>query len=201
MARKKKPPMAHSRKHQGRHKQRRPLPGWLWLLTGLLVGLFAAFLVYLNEHVPADKARQERAALMETPKSADTREVRKPRPAPLPPPPKTPYTFYSILPEMEVAVPEEELEPAPGSRAAPTIAPGRYMLQVGSFRSFPEADRLKASLALLGIEASIQTVTINQKDTWHRVRVGPFDDVDTLQKIRARLKDNDIRAMVLKIRS
>jgi cell division protein FtsN len=78
---------------------------------------------------------------------------------------------------------------------------GTYVLQAGSFKSFQEADRLKASLVLLGIEANIQTVTVNNKDTWHRVHIGPYKELAELNRIRARLRQNNIDTVLLKIKS
>jgi len=77
--------------------------------------------------------------------------------------------------------------------------PGTYILQAGSFRSYAEADNLKAQLALLGVESKIDTVTVNNSDTWHRVRVGPYQDLRELNKIRTRLLNNNINAILLKI--
>ena len=74
----------------------------------------------------------------------------------------------------------------------------RYMIQAGSFRSLEQADRLKAQLALHGIEATIQTVKINDNDTWHRVRVGPISNLSTLNQTRQRLHDNGIATIVVK---
>jgi cell division protein FtsN len=79
--------------------------------------------------------------------------------------------------------------------------PTRYIIQAGSFRSLEQADRLKARLALYGIEATIQTVTINNNDTWHRVRIGPMTDLSALNKTRKRLQDNGIATMVVKEKS
>ena len=73
-------------------------------------------------------------------------------------------------------------------------------MQAGSFGSFEEADHLKASLVLLGIEATIQTVTVN-KDTWHRVHIGPYKELTELNEVRARLKQTHIDAVLLKIKT
>lgn len=73
-----------------------------------------------------------------------------------------------------------------------------YLLQVGSFRHFSDADQLKANLALLGIEASIQSVELADGETWHRVRIGPFSDRQHLDEIRKQLQVNNIHTIVLK---
>ncbi len=75
------------------------------------------------------------------------------------------------------------------------------MLQTGSFRQPEQADRLKARLALLGIEANIQTVHIKNGETWHRVRVGPIKDIATLNLTRKRLRDVGVPSIVVKNKS
>ena len=117
--------------------------------------------------------------------------------------PQTRFEFYTLLPEMEVAVPEQELRSKPTVEAQtvePSEAGDTYLLQVGSFRLREEAERLKASLALLGLEANLQTVSVNGEETWHRVRVGPYRNVKALNEARQQLRDNQYDAMVLKIR-
>jgi len=115
------------------------------------------------------------------------------------------FDFYSILPKLEVIIPEQEVveRSASGSntKIKPIEKPGRYVLQAGSFRTAADADRVRAELALLGVQAHIETVTINNSDTWHRVRIGPFDNNKQLDKTRNRLLDNSIEVMVLKVKS
>ena len=173
-------------------QQRSP---WLFFAVGMLVGVTASVLVYFNEFVPVPlyvspqtKPEQKRAA--ETTK-ADSESAEAPKPR---------FEFYTLLPEMEVAVPDVDLKP--GSPAKPSAAgdPGTYYLQAGSFRLPQEADKMKASLAFLGLESSIQTVAINGADTWHRVRIGPFGDLASLNEVRRQLIENKIESSVLKVR-
>jgi cell division protein FtsN len=101
---------------------------------------------------------------------------------------------------MEVVVPEQELsgQASPQSGTVPTTADdGRYLLQVGSFREMSDADQLKARLALLGVVARVQSVTVNDA-TWHRVRVGPVASAREADDLRNRLADNGIDSLVLK---
>ncbi len=114
--------------------------------------------------------------------------------------PKPRFEFYTLLPEMEVAVPEAELKPGQQTMGSTPTGPGTYYLQAGSFRLPEEADRMKANLAFLGLESSIQTVSINGADTWHRVRIGPFSDLASLNEARRRLRDNNVESIVLKVR-
>lgn len=88
-------------------------------------------------------------------------------------------------------------EPSP-SKPAPSKA---YVLQAGSFRSYTQADKRKAVLALMGIEATIQTVAIDNSKTWHRVRIGPNTDLAKLQKIQQQLRNNHIECQLFKVKS
>jgi len=180
-----------------RRRRGKGAPGWAWLLAGLIIGLFVAFLVFLESTSERD-ADQEVAIEMPLPEEPDVREERKQQSPVVPPARKPRFDFYTILPEMEVLVPEREITGMPREGVKQVEKPGTYILQVGSFREDAKADELKARLALLGFESSVQTVTINDRETWHRVRVGPFNQLSELNAARARLKTSDINAVLLK---
>ena len=75
-----------------------------------------------------------------------------------------------------------------------------FFLQTGSFQNAPDADNLKARLALLGFEAAIQTRTLPEKGVWHRVRLGPYSDVEELNRVRGVLTQNNIETALVKVR-
>ena len=87
----------------------------------------------------------------------------------------------------------------PALAAAPATLPGRYLIQVGSFKERAEAEQQKANLALLGIETRIEKVTIDNDQTWYRVRIGPEKDQRRVENILARLEENDIKALVMMV--
>lgn len=196
----------HSTSAPRRRRKRQSPPGWLWLLAGLAIGLFVAFLFYLQQRpatqpvaAAAPTAPAHASQSLTVPDKQDARDVRKPA-AKIPPPPAKPrFDFYTILPEMEVPVPEDEITGKPREGVPQVEAPGTYLLQAGSFRTRQQADQLKAKLALLGLQSDIQTVTINNKETWHRIRVGPFSDLNALNSARARLKENNLDAILLRV--
>ena len=176
-----------------------PLPGWVWMITGLFIGLFVAFLVHLKDNYPALSLQDTQKT--EKKSGRDTREVRKAKS----PEPKTQFDFYTILPEMEIAVPDSEID-SPGTDTSPAFKhDSQFILQAGSFKQLAQADQMKASLALLGVQAKIQSVTINNANnkatTWHRVRLGPYDNFGEMNKIRSRLRRNNIEALLLKLKS
>ena len=180
-------------------------PGWVWLLSGLLLGLFVAFLFYLAS-LPTKGAMQallgagDEPAQRSEPARRSAPEPREtPKPAPKKEaPPEERYDFYEILPEMEVAVPEADSRKDAEAPPKPITDPGRYIVQVGSFKRAKDADRRKAELALLGVIATIQTVTVDGNASWHRVRVGPIEELERLKEVRNRLRENGIEYLVLK---
>lgn len=198
-------PRDYKHRTSQRRRKRQSAPGWLWLFAGLALGLLVAFLYYLQQSPdatkePAPKQDSARQPLgVPTPGRQEARDVKKTAPAPVPPPPKPRFDFYTILPGMEVVVPEQEITGRPREGVRQVEAPGTYLLQTGSFRTLQQADQLKARLALLGLKADIQTVTIDNRETWHRVRVGPFKDLEALNTARARLKENDLDAILLRV--
>lgn len=195
---------------------KKPVPGYIWMLAGLAIGFFAAFLVYLDKQPAEDisftqaikqelkKARDKNT--QSNTKSAENKTAEntsdknnsdkneKPR-----------FEFYTILSELEVFVPEPEIEPEkPANKpwqpdSKPVNSAKKYLLQAGSFKSHEDAERLKANLALLGVQASIQSVTINT-DSWHRVRIGPFNSNLQLRETLGTLKQNNIHAMTMELK-
>jgi cell division protein FtsN len=73
-------------------------------------------------------------------------------------------------------------------------------LQVGAFQKSTDADNLKARLALMGLVAGVQEVTIPEKGTLFRVRVGPYASVDEMNRARGVLAQNEIPVSVVKAR-
>ena len=187
--------MAKKNKHSST-----PLPGWVWMITGLFIGLFVAFLVHLKDNYPG--LSLPKSASTEKRTTRDTRDVRKNKNQPIPAAPRTQYDFYTILPEMEIAVPDVEEGSINNNTAFKHNS--TFILQTGSFKKLSQADEMKASLALLGVQAKIQAVTINNNNvatTWHRVRLGPYDSFGEMNKIRSRLRRNKIEALLLKLKS
>ncbi len=186
MAKKKKKP-----------NQSAPLPGWAWLVTGLMIGLFVAFLVHIKDNYPGLSLKDDTKTTSKTDARAVSKQLNS-KPATKE---KTRFDFYTILPEMEIAVPEDDLDTSSNTPVKPLTKPGTYILQAGSFKTLAQADRMKASLALLGVEANIESVTINNKESWHRVRIGPYRDLESLNRTRSRLKQNNIEVLLLKLKT
>jgi cell division protein FtsN len=182
-----------------RRPKKPPTPGWVWLLTGLAIGLSIALFVHLR-HTAATEPATPVATRAAKPASQKAEED-----AGLEPAQNSGFDFYTMLPGLEVVVPEEGIRPRGGAAGAgpvtpePQLAPGRYWIQAGSFRRYQDADRRKAELALLGLGASIQAVTLDGQ-TWHRVRVGPLAGAVEAEATRRRLTDNGIGALAVRER-
>ena len=184
-----------TRKRSTSRTKKQDYPGWLWMLFGLSIGLSVAFAIYVKDRRPngvppfaqkdtaPEVAADEKGAVES---SVDTE-----------PPKKNRFDFYDMLPNFEVIIPEQEPNVAADIEPQAVVKPGIYVLQAGSFTIYADADRRRAELALQGIESNIQRVSIDDK-TYHRVRIGPIDDLDQLNILRSRLRA--ARIDVLRIR-
>lgn len=187
-------------KARGSGREKRSLPGFVWLLAGLCIGLFVALLVYLDKQppVPADFGAAVKKELDKMKQSSGTTTAKENTKTDKQPEPK--FNFYTILPELEVLIPDSETQP-PKNRN-PVGSPElnkKYVLQAGSFKNKSDAEKLKASLALLGFEAHIQHVTVNST-AWHRVRIGPYSQSTDLYEKIAELRENNIDAVPMELK-
>src|SRR5688572_3916245 len=90
----------------------------------------------------------------------------------------------------KVSIPETPAIGEPADKKSTAGSGEAFFLQTGSFQNVAEAETLKARLALVGLEAGIQTRTLPERGIWHRVRLGPYTDVDELNRVREMLKQN-----------
>ena len=112
--------------------------------------------------------------------------------------PKPRFDFYKLLQESEQIVPATETIGDAEKSAAQPESNIEYILQVGSFPNQPEADKLRAQLILLNLDAHIESVEIHKGEVWHRVVVGPFNSQEKLATARSSLVANQYTALVLK---
>ncbi len=200
-----------------------PLGSWVSFVTGLGLGLVVALAVYMwnAKLAPTDLPPPEVAGLdakveaprINEPPPGETTEANLE-------PPRPKFDFYKILPEMEVPVQDWEKEDkeqqsakvekndktaTTASTDKPTAPPatlaerGAYLLQIGSYKQYEEADQAKARLAMQGIGANIQRVVINGQDVWFRVHVGPLSDANDMRAMRLKLQEHKTQFIVLKI--
>jgi len=176
---------------------------FMGIVIGILLGLIAALGValYINkgpspftDKKPGEAAREDVPA--KPPKIVKPAET-APAPAPSAQTPAAPggkprFEFYGILQGKEEAIKDKDVKLA----AARTV----YYIQAGAFQTAADADNLKAKLALAGVEAAIQTAQLPDGKTWHRVRLGPFTNVEDIGKAKARLKENQIEGQLIKMK-
>ncbi len=181
-AKKKKPAVKKTAtKKKRKTAPKNQIPGWVWLFTGIVTGLFIAFLFHLADINPAPKSAEQAVAGSKQNAAVEEEEVTE-----------TKFDFYTLLPEREVIIPEQR-QPSNASKQ-PAV---EYILQAGSFRSGEDADWLRARLLLMGLEAKVDKVG-NGGDIWHRVQVGPFTSRSKLSKTRSMLINDGIETLLLK---
>jgi cell division protein FtsN len=189
-------------RHNRNLRRKGSAPGWVWMVFGFALGLVVAAGAYFSRsptaRAPGSSAPEAAAKSPPTPASRSARQSERTKTAAARDANGPQFDFYEVLPQYEVVVPEVETAASPAARAKPVEEPGSYVLQAGSFSALDDADRLKANLALLGIESRIQRVTIDD-DTFHRVRIGPINDLDRLNRIRRQLRDADIDTLLMKV--
>jgi cell division protein FtsN len=191
--------MANNRRKKSR-RGKQGTPAWMWLFTGILMGLGLAWYLFAKGYIPAMRIEQPvagDASNGQRPEAAiadgiSPAEVENDKPH---------YDFFTVLPEMKVDVPEQnpdqDSDQVSAQAAEKEAGKDTYLLQVGSFKQAGDAEQLKARLALMGIVAKIQTVSVN-KATWHRVRIGPVNGARKADTLRNQLADNGIDSLVMK---
>ncbi|MBN8773880.1 MAG: cell division protein FtsN [Thiobacillus sp. 63-78] len=157
------------------------------IFTGVLIGLIVGAILAVGVALWATGFNPFKSGKQA---SAPTKPV-----TPAPATPATPDTapsfdFYKVLPDNTSGA----LPPA----AAPAPPAPLLYLQAGAFQRADEADNLKAQLALLGVEAVIQTSEVANKGVLHRVRIGPFHTADEANRTRSLLAQNNIPVTLVK---
>ncbi|AFN76612.1 SPOR domain-containing protein [Stutzerimonas nitrititolerans] len=216
-ARKKAAPKRGASRYQAPAKK--PVPGWVWLVCGLVIGGFIVFLMNLEPGSDAVKRNKEAPKpAREQPKRSDPNgQSVKPK-----------YDFYTLLPESEVILPPETKQPeTPPSKPVtpeeaakidearaqaalngevppppPTVAKApvvQFFLQAGSFRQQAEADRVRAQIILLGQDVRVENVKVRD-EPWFRVLVGPYSSREQLNAAQKTLAASGYKNLLLQQR-
>ena len=213
-ARKKVAPKRGASRYQAPAKK--PVPGWVWLVCGLVIGGFIVFL--MNLEPGSDEVKRNKESPKPTPKRSEPAgQAAKPK-----------YDFYTLLPESEVILPPETKQPEPPpskpvrpeeaakidearAKAAlngevppppPTVAKApavQFFLQAGSFRQQAEADRVRAQIILLGQDVRVESVKVRD-EPWFRVLVGPYTSREQLNAAQKTLADSGYKNLLLQQR-
>lgn len=170
-------------------KNNSEVPKWVWVFTLVMVSLFLGMLWLLSTVDPSTAPSQawhstksEVKAAIKNNKSAPPKEVAKPD-----------YDFYKLLEEQKVVVPKVDAYKSTPKEQVDYL----YRLQVASFRSKEDAENLRASLILEGMQAYIESIEV-KGSTWHRIFVGPFDNRSNMNKVQDKLAARGISPLEFK---
>ena len=239
-------------KSQARRNGSNGLPGWAWLVIGVLVTLAVVLAVPRilkseggadgffrpkpnPDAQPAATNEDGEAIAPDTATDSAKPDADKPK--------QTQYDFYTLLPGNEVALSDAQLaaaekaEQARAQQAAPTQAdtdaalpkplpetpstadtnkpvqiasatpaPSSnggndtpYLLQAGAFGASGDAEAVKAKIALLGLNARVESAAIDGK-TVYRVRMGPYGSASELAAAKGKLAAGGLPAMAIKVK-
>jgi cell division protein FtsN len=184
-----------ARDYKTKRRKNTGFSGWMGVLCGLTVGLGVAAVVYIKDHRPdaqttrSAKAEKKKSRASEMPEAETADSAEEPAKS---------YDFYDMLPKFEVVVPEKDKDVRPDIKSVPETRRGTYVLQAGSYKNFADADRVRAKLALQGVESKVQKVSVDN-DTWHRIRIGPISKLDELNRLRQILRKADVDVLVIRV--
>lgn len=241
-------------KSQARRNGSNGLPGWAWLVIGVLVTLAVVLAVPRilkseggadgffrpkpnPDAQPAATNEDGEAIAPDTATDSAKPEADKPK--------QTQYDFYTLLPGEGVQMSDAELAasakaeaeaqakvaqqpdttatadgslPTPiaetpaatsttttttdvATNASPAPAANsddsRYLLQAGAFGASGDAETVKAKIAMLGLNARVESAQIGGK-TVYRVRMGPYGSASELADAKAKLSGGGLPAMAVK---
>ncbi len=172
---------------------------WAMFLAGLGIGLVVALFVYINTNPDLrfgsgfrNVIEKRAASAVQTQPAGEVGGSNAPKAE------KPKFDFYTVLPGIEKLI-TDDLPGGNAGRKAPVRRDDRFVLQAASYASFNEADRLKAKLALSGLEAHIEKITIENRGDYYRVRLGPYDNLRRLDETNRQLAALGIRALRLRV--
>ncbi|MEO8332827.1 MAG: SPOR domain-containing protein [Gallionella sp.] len=105
------------------------------------------------------------------------------------------FEFYKVLTDKQDKAIVTPAKPADRPKVSEHKTPAGYephLLQAGSFQNADDAEKLKAKLALLGVEANVLSANIPDKGVWYRVRLGPYKTAEEENIARKFLKQNGV---------
>jgi len=149
---------------------------WVWISLIIIIGLFVLFIFFLDQKIV--KSGQQPVEESRVQKQTD----------------KPIIDFYEVLKQRNFDVPDDRTEKVKNkteTNKTQAASNGKYLLQAGSFIQPEDAEKTKAELALLGLEASIKKADVSGVG-YHRVVLGPFADDGFYSKVKNRLISNKI---------
>lgn len=172
-------------------------------LVGVFVGLVLGVVIaagvvwYLNRsHSPF---QNKEGNLQPAEKGKPSGAANAPDALPSKPGDKQRFDFYNILPGGQETAPAPKATP-PETAADAAPVNERYYLQAGAFQKKIDADNLKGELALIGIEAFVTEVTLPEKGKMYRVRSGPYNKAEEMNRVRTQMSQGGVQATVVKLK-
>jgi len=156
-----------------------------------------ADMLLLDTKAETEKSEADKIA-PETPVKPEKQDIKPQEPH---------FDFYTILPSIEVVVPEHEIKirvreeklvvkskkPLKKERQ---LLGAKYLMQAGSFRNAADAIQRQSRLNALGIMSRLEKAKVNEV-IWTRVKMGPYTGMTTVMVHKTRLKANGIDVLVM----
>lgn len=200
---------------------------WKWLLSGILIGGIGGWYLSLSKQITTELIKEQNPLvesfkgklldekskvakpkfdfynlLPEMEVEVPVEEIRKSPPKPEPAKVEVAKTTTQVQPGQAQPVnpkaAEAQVPPPQPVKETATV----YLLQLGSFKSHAEADRLKARLAMQGIESDIQNITISNaqgKTSVYRVRSGPYNQAQ-VQSAHKNVQEAGINGVIMRVK-
>jgi len=175
---------SNTSKRRPNTKNKSSTPGWLWLVSIIVIVGFVAGIIYLHKHKVSKITKTVAITQKVTPQTEGTVTPR--------------FEFYSML--SKDSAPTETADTPikakiPVITLKPTLVTSSYIIQIASFKEHKPADELKAKLALQGVDVTIQKDSVH---SWYRVNAGPYKDENTANKIKAKLQSAGYQVILRK---
>lgn len=214
---KRKPTRSKGRRNAPKKNTRQATgtPGWVWMASGLCIGLTVAAVLYIVTRPTGHPGRN--TAPVEPPQPAQATTTADRAPARAQDKRQQPrFAFYEMLPEYDVVISgqrrptsgtDSDSSTASGDAAAQTgpqpaaaaaDKPVHYVIQAGSFSSRTDANRRKARVALLGLQTDIVRAELDSGRVVYRVRSNVIESNNRLTEMLKRLQENGIGTLVLR---
>lgn len=171
---------------KGSKAKAKPKNNKMLVFTILLLVLFVGALFYLkqNEAISVFNNPQQHSSKGKRP-AQKKKQAEKPR-----------FEFYTLLPKMDVGNHQTPVADTPTPKRV--VNNSKYMVQVASFSSYKEADRLKAQLLLMGFNVDVKSFSSKGK-TWYRVQTGPYISQAAATKMQRRLMQSNFKSILRKV--
>ncbi|MBS1270709.1 MAG: Cell division protein FtsN [Gammaproteobacteria bacterium] len=190
---------AAKRKRRASKKRKNSDTGssWIVLAIGLVCGTVLSALYFgYQENEPSRLGSGIHSLLEkeEQPQRQDKAEEPEKTPEP---PRKVKLDFPEVLPNLDEVI--SESDPIAAEEPVEERPDREYILQAGAYKADQDAEHMKAKLARAGFEAVIQRVNIDNKGTYYRVRMGPYQSKRKLNLDKKRLAKQGIEALALRL--